>query len=707
MDTRASTSDVPDQPAVGYAGVLRDLLPIALWRADAEGRIVQWSLAAEDLLGYAPEQLLGRYGTPILVPEANRELADELTRKVKVGEAVLGCLPVRHRDGHIVEMEMWICPAADAQGRTGLLAIAAETSAVVHMRDSLAALEGLFTQSPIGLAMLGPDLRYLRVNDALARMNGIPAAEHIGKRVGEVAPGVNAAELETVMRQVLDRGEAVVDFRRAGRTPADPDHDRTWSCSYAPLLGGPGQPLGLIASLIDITEGQQAHVRAEQARRRFALLAEAGTRIGTTLDLRKTAEEVVQVLVPQLADSADVHLLDKVLAPDQAAASAHGVARRMAVLYTDPAAPAEELAVGKTYQVPPGSVYERVIDEGCPLNLYLTDIDPLVTDPGSEQLRDYLRTRVGSARMVPLLARGSPLGAVLVTRTRDREPFDDQDIVLIDELVARAALNIDNARMYTSQRHAALTLQRSLMNASLPTVTGLELTGRYLPASDHEVGGDWFDVIALPRGRTGLVIGDVMGHGIHAAAVMGQLRTTVRTLARSDIAPAQLLYSLDATVADLGENAMATCVYAVHDPATSSCLIARAGHPPPAVADAQGTVTFLEGPSGTALGAGGQGGFTDERVSLPPHSLLVMYTDGLIETRDKDLDQGMQQLSQTLRSPHLPLEEICDHLLRRLLPPMVHDDVALLLVRPQPESRQPPANPDEPPNRTSTQFPSR
>lgn len=272
------------------------------------------------------------------------------------------------------------------------------------------------------------------------------------------------------------------------------------------------------------------------------------------------------------------------------------------------------------------------------------------------------------------------LGAVVVTRTRSREPLDEQDCLLIDELVARAALNIDNARMYTRQRKAALTLQRSLTNSALPEVTGLELTGRYLPASDHEVGGDWFDVIALPDGRTGLVIGDVMGHGIHAAAVMGQLRTAVRTLARHDIPPAQILCSLDAAVADLGENEMATCVYAVHDPAAGGCLIAGAGHPPPAVADAQGTIAFLDGPSGTPLGTGGQD-FQTEQVPLPPGSLLVLYTDGLIEARDSDLDQGMQQLAQALRHLDHPLEEICDRILDRLLPSAAQDDVAVLLAR--------------------------
>ncbi|MGW2564197.1 SpoIIE family protein phosphatase [Streptomyces sp. NPDC001514] len=711
MDTHKPTSDVPDQPlsVVGYAGVLSDLLPIALWRVDAHGRIDEWTLAAQELLGYAPEELLGRYAVPVLVPEANWQLADELAAKVLAGEALVGTLPVRHRDGHLVHMEMWICPAPDTQGGRGTLIIAAETSAVMHMRDSLAALEGLFAQSPIGLAMVGPDLRFIRVNDALARMNGVPAAGHLGKRPTEVAPGVNTVALETVMRQVMDSGEAVVDVRRTGRATADigsgpgarsgsgagpepgsgsgADSDRMWSCSCAPLVDRTGRRLGLIASLIDITDRHEAQIAAEAARRRFALLAEASTRIGTTLDLRQTAEEVVQLLVPRVADSADVQLLADVLDPDETSASTQGVVRRLAAAFPDPSAPTAQLAVGQTFQVPLGSVYERVIAEGRPMNLRLADLPALMPGPKAAPLRAYLGTLMGSARLVPLVARGKVLGAVVLARIRSRERFGEEDCVLIDELVARAALNIDNARLYTSQRAAALTLQRSLSNNVLPTVTGLELTGRYLPASDHEVGGDWFDAIVLPDGRTGLVIGDVMGHGIHAAAVMGQLRTAVRTLARHEVPPDRMLRSLDAAVADLGENEMATCVYAVHDPAAGRCLVARAGHPPPAVADAGGTIAFLDGPCGTPLGAGGQD-FQTEQVPLPPGSLLVLYTDGLIETRHRDLDQGMKELARALRELDHPLERICERILGRLLPPVAQDDVAVLLARalPHPDS---------------------
>ncbi|MEU1894200.1 SpoIIE family protein phosphatase [Streptomyces pristinaespiralis] len=682
MDTHRPAGQVPPVGAVGYAGVLRELLPIALWREDADGRVVEWSLAAQDLLGHRPEAILGRPASDLLVPEGNGPLADQLTRRVHAGETVVGTLSVRHRDGHRVTMEMWIVPAADAQGRAGALLIAVETSQVLRMRESLAALESLFTQSPIGLATLGTDLRFLRVNDALARMNGVSPAEHLGKRLTEVVPGVNAASLEAMMQEVLDRGAALVDVRRTGRTSADPDRDRTWSCSYAPLVDGSGRTLGLIASLIDITEEQRAENEAERARRRFALLAEAGTRIGTTLDLLQTAEEVVQVLVPQLADSADVQLLEELIEPDESAASTRGVVRRMAAVFPEPSAPTAKLVPGMTSRIPDGSLYERVIADGRPTNLYRSDVPALITDPRADDLRAYLKT-LGSARLIPLVARGKVLGAVVVTRLSTNEPFDEQDCVLIDELVARAALNIDNALMYTRQRAAALTLQRSLTNSELPTVSGLELTGRYLPASEHDVGGDWFDVITLPDGRTGLVIGDVMGHGIHAAAVMGQLRTAVRTLARSDIPPAQVLRSLDAVVADMGQDEMATCVYAVHDPVSGGCLIARAGHPPPAVASPGGGITYLDGPPGTPLGTGGRD-FRAEQVPLPPGSLLVLYTDGLIEARGRDLDQGLGQLAHALRNhDQQPLDEICDGVLRQLLPARPQDDVAVLMARPQ------------------------
>ncbi|MFF4567937.1 SpoIIE family protein phosphatase [Streptomyces sp. NPDC001435] len=649
---------------------------MAVWAVDHDGRMWQWALAAQDLLGWRPEQIIGHDGLPLLVPECNRELA----ARSWAGETVVGAYPVRHQDGHTVEMEMWISPITDPAGQPGTLVIAAETSAVGRMRESLAALEGLFAQSPIGLALFDRELRYVRVNDALADMNGRPAAAHAGKRIREIVPGIDPSAVEALMRHVLQTGRAVLD-RRTGRTAATPEQDRVWSSSYAPLTGSNGEPLGVIASVIDITEGQADHVRAERARQRFALLAEAGERIGTTLDLRQAARGLAQMLVPQLADTAEVLLLEDVLAPDDVGASAHDLLHCLATAGPGPAAPARRPAPETTHRIPPGSVYATVLARRrartVPLPL------PLLSAGNPDPTAGLFGHSVpGMARVIPLTAWGKVLGLVITTRTGG-EPFDEQDTVLIDELVARAALNIENARLYASRHQAALTLQRSMLKP-LPTVPGLELASGYLPASsDNEVGGDWIEALTLPHGRTGLIVGDVMGHGIRAAAVMGQLRTVARTLASLDIPPGRLLHYLDVAVTDLGESELATCTYAVYDRATSSCLITRAGHPPPVLADPHGTVRFLEGTCGVPLGAPHDAPFETEHVPLPSGSILGLYTDGLIESHDHDVDHGMQQLAHALREPSQALQETRDRLLAHLLPASPHDDVAVLLARPR------------------------
>ncbi|WP_369251310.1 SpoIIE family protein phosphatase [Streptomyces sp. R41] len=653
---------------------------MAVWAIDHDGRMWMWALAAQELLGWRPEQIIGHDGLPLLVPECNWELARELSARSRAGETVVGAYPVRHRDGHTVEMEMWISPISDPAGRPGTQVIAAETSAVRRMRDSLAALEGLFGQSPIGLALFDRELRYVRVNGALAEMNGLPAAAHVGKRIRDVVPGIDHGAAEASMRNVLRIGRAVLD-RRTGRTAAAPDQDRIWSSSYAPLTDSNGERLGVIASVIDITEGEADHLRAERARQRFALLAEAGERIGTTLDLRQAARGLAQMLVPQLADTAEVLLLKGVLAPDDVGASAHGLLHRVATAGPGPVTPAGQPAGEVTHPIPPGSVYATVLAHGRPRTVPLP-LPVLGAVPSIPVAGLFAYSAPGTARVVPLNARGKVLGLVIVTCTHG-EAFDEQDMVLIDELVARAALNIENARLYASRHQAALTLQRSLIKP-LPTVPGLELASGYLPASsENEVGGDWLDVLTLTDGRTGLIIGDVMGHGIRAAAVMGQLRTVARTLASQNVPPGRLMHHLDAAVADLGDSELATCAYAVYDPATCGCLITRAGHPPPVLVDPHGMVRFLNGTCGPPLGAPRNVPFETEHVPLPPGSLLVLYTDGLIESHDYDLDHGLDQLAHALHRPCQTLHEVRDHLITDLLPTPSHDDVAVLLARPR------------------------
>jgi serine phosphatase RsbU (regulator of sigma subunit) len=268
-------------------------------------------------------------------------------------------------------------------------------------------------------------------------------------------------------------------------------------------------------------------------------------------------------------------------------------------------------------------------------------------------------------------------------------PFDEGDLLLAEEVLARAALSLDNARRYTRERAAALALQRSLLPRRVSGGKALDVVARYLPADVEDgVGGDWFDVIPLPRGRVAMVVGDVAGHGINAAATMGRLRTAVRTLADLDLPPDQLLTRLDRTVLHLAEEDAdgsvptmgATCLYAVYDPATRRCTMARAGHPPAAVVGPDGTVAFPGIPCGTPLGLG-MLPYESAELEVPDGSLIALYSDGLIEDRHEDIDVGMERLSNALARPGLPLEDLCSAIVDTLSARSPSDDVTLLLAR--------------------------
>jgi len=251
--------------------------------------------------------------------------------------------------------------------------------------------------------------------------------------------------------------------------------------------------------------------------------------------------------------------------------------------------------------------------------------------------------------ILPLIARGRIMGLTVLYRLGGSRPFSQVDLSLARDLVARAAVPIDNARLYTRERASALALQHGLLPREIPDVPGLELAYRYVPAETAaEVGGDWFDVITLRPGRCALIVGDVTGHDMRAASLMGQLRTATRTLATLDLGPAEILARLDQITADLtNEETSATCVYAVHDTSTGEWDMARAGHPLPVVVRPGHAATFLDLPPGMPLGLG-TGQDETVRVQPPPGSTLVFYTDGLIERRTADLGTGMARLAGLL-----------------------------------------------------------
>lgn len=669
------------QAAGGWLGAL----PVAMVATGADGTIVRWNQVAQELLGYAPQQMLGRNIADLLHPGSDRSLGRSLWEAAAAGRGVMGTVTAWHRDGHPLEVEIWASPVSDRRhGAATVLAFAADAHAARRIRGASAVWDGLFARSPVGIAILDSQLRFLQVNAALEVMNGLPESAHVGRRLAQILPEVNAREMEEAMLQVLETGRPVLDRRRTGRTPAEPDHDRVWSCSYVRVEDPAGMSIGVIASLVDITEQQRDHLEAEAARRRLAMLSEASIRVGSSLDLERTAQELADLAVPRFADAVTVDVLDALARGDEPGMGLTGgvALRRLGKAPLSGSKVTDVLApLGRTLLFPVAAPYTQALVARHPF--LAGRLDEQAVAPAarySAEPAQLVAVGVHSLVMAPLVARDTVLGVATFYRTRPVGPFGSEDVTLAGELAARAALSIDNARLYHHEHDTAVVLQRSMLPQHITPPPGIAVSHRYLPASDvNEIGGDWYDVLPVSGGKAALLIGDVMGHGIAAAAVMGRLSASVRALARLDLSPVRLLHQLEAVLGDLTEPMLATFLYVVCDPATGRCTVTRAGHPPPALVLPDGTVRLLDTPPGVPLGVGGVA-FTPTEITVPPGSLLVLYTDGLIEARGSDLDERLAELTRLLADPQRQLDHLCDSLITHLVPAAADDDVALLVA---------------------------
>ncbi|KAB1140147.1 SpoIIE family protein phosphatase [Streptomyces luteolifulvus] len=520
-----------------------------------------------------------------------------------------------------------------------------------------------------GVLIVGGEGRLLLANDEAHRLLDLP----------EDAEG----------RHVLDLGLApdMTALLASGREATDEVHlvkDRLLAVNQR-TTDSQGGPPGAVATLRDSTELRALSGRAEEARERLDMLYDAGVGIGTSLDVTRTAEELAELAVPRFADFATVDLFDAVLSGGQpdVSGSMHRTAmsgiRKDAPLY----------AVGERIAFVGSSPQARTLTTGQAV------LEPLLGDAPGWRAQDLERSAqvveygIHSLITVPLRAGNSVLGVVSFWRYDKPEPFDTEEQALAEELVARAAVSIDNARRYTREHSMAVTLQRSLLPRSLPEQDALEIAYRYLPA--HEgVGGDWFDVLPLSGARVALVVGDVVGHGLHAAATMGRLRTAVHNFSSLDLPPDELLSLLDELVARIDQDETtdggsapvtgATCLYAIYDPVSRLCTIARAGHPPPAVIRPDGSVDFPDVPAGPPLGLGGLP-FETADLELAEGSRLVLYTDGLVEDREHDIDVGLDLLRAALERAGQSPEDTCRAVLDSRFPARPSDDVALIVAR--------------------------
>jgi PAS domain S-box-containing protein len=567
------------------------------------------------------------------------------------------------------------------------MAVRAATEGDASIPPDIPFMDWAFTQSPFALAIHDRDLLCLRVNDRMCQMFGLTEDELRGRRLTDVLPGPQYDAIERYMRQVLDTGEPV--HRETYRRVPGENREHAWSVSVSPLKDQAGLTRAVWIGVLNITEQYGA-------RQRLTLLNEAGTHIGTTLEITRTAQELADMVVPRLADLVVVDLLDAVLSGDEPSPgplTGTIALRRVAHQSIFDGVPEAVVRPGDVDVHPESFPSARCLATGKPVLISIDDPTFIVaTGHNPARAATIRKFGIHSVLSVPIRARGVTLGVAAFLRGQCPEPFAPDDVLLAEELTARAALSLDNARRYTRERITALALQRSLLPQRLPRRSAVEVASRYLPASAHvDVGGDWFDVIPLSGARVALVVGDVVGHGIHASATMGRLRAAVRTLADVDLPPDELLTRLDDLVSRLSTDADAdsddtesdvgaTCLYAVYDPVSRRCSLARAGHPLPALVTPDGAVSFLDLPACPPLGLGGLP-FESIEIELPAGSILALYTDGLIESRCQDIDLGFERLRRALTRQEPSLETTCDHVLAAVLPDRPADDVALLVAR--------------------------
>ncbi|MCZ4513311.1 SpoIIE family protein phosphatase [Streptomyces sp. ActVer] len=644
---------------------------------DGDGILVEWNEGARRLLGHAPAEVVGLPAANLLAPDAGALLPPSADHRWNE------TLALRHRDGRT--LNVWLLAhrrSPELGDRSDWLVVTPlENGGPRTDADSLSAM--FLEQSPCATALFDERLRLRRANTLMAESIGLPEERIRGLRIPEIGGRPQNDELEASMLQVLLTGQRK-DVQTLGT--GNTDGTLAWLARMAPLTDAEGRVVGVCLSAHDFTDQYRA-------RERLQIVNEASIRIGSTLDVTRTAQELADVCVPALADFVSIDLLEPPEhggEPYTGPVSAPVSLRRAAHRSVNPGSPEAVVKLGQIDVYPAPSPQADSLVAGRPIvatDPMRTLADWLAWDPTrGERVREL---GIHTTMSVPIQARGATLGVAVFTRFRRPDPFTADDVLLAEEVTARAAVCIDNARRFSRERETAIALQRSLLPRSLPRTAAVEAASRYLPAARAGVGGDWFDVIPLSGMRVAMVVGDVVGHGVQASATMGRLRTAVRTLADIDLAPDELLTHLDDLVVRLSSEAGegttgevgATCLYAVYDPVTRVCTLARAGHPPPLMLRPNGSPEEIDVPPGPPLGLGGLP-FESVELRLPEGTVLALYTDGLIESRDRDPDESRAVLCRALGRSAGSLDETCHDILQSLLPPTgASDDVALLLAR--------------------------
>ncbi|GAA4971613.1 ATP-binding SpoIIE family protein phosphatase [Streptomyces hyderabadensis] len=687
---RAGPDAVPGDPVPGDPVAGR--VPLAVVVVDREGLVSHWSRGARRLFGLPKEEAIGRPAPDLLPvsgvlpgdgtgddeaahgPYADHDglgpgLESSLDGRLSYPAAGRARLTVPADDR--VDVLWWAYPLV-GPGPERLLVLAADADAL--RRD--------YADAGAGAGVVE------RIAPGFALHTDFPGADELARRLPEILPSMSVGESARIVSQVLELGYPVLEFSQNDRVPVTPDWgvprraERRARRERAARALAAGDPVP--QELRDEAED----LEYAAVRERLEFLNEVSGAIGTSLDLAQTIVEVSRAVVPRFTDVAGTYLREQVVAgegfPD-GVPDTTTMWHRVALEHTDePGRWDDVVPVGEAMPFPAHTPFFQCMTSGEPV------LVPRITEEMGHAIASQFEKRdirplitARSMLLVPLKARNVVLGFMILLRHPERPVFNDMDRVTGAELAARAGLVLDNARMYTHQENVAETLQDSMLPHIPARMAGCDIATRYLPGTLlGRVGGDWFDSVKLPGARTALVVGDVMGHGLNSAAMMGQLRTAVQTMAGLDLPPAQLLRNLDDLAQRLGDTHLATCLYAVYDPVARELQLANAGHIPPVLVRAEdGASELIDLPTGAPIGVGGVP-FESVRVPVAPGDRLVMCTDGLVEVRGEDIGVGLATLCESAAHPAASMDDACDTIIRALgTRGGRKDDVALLMAR--------------------------
>ncbi|MFF3468404.1 SpoIIE family protein phosphatase [Streptomyces sp. NPDC002619] len=640
---------------------------------DHRGTVLRWTSSAADLTGFSSREACGRP-----VHELVADLPDDLRGASQMPAS--GRVRLRHQCGSIIDVTF---RTTRLEGSTEVLLLAAPTHHVALHEQGAALLRALSSKNRITIALHDTDLTTVQTNATPDTLDGRPVQP--GTRLSDVLCAEHAETLEAALRQVLETGAPVVRRNQHVSWRHDPARRHALSLSAFRLEDARGRPTGVAALYIDSTD--QLH-----ARRHLDLAREVAEQVGGSLDVVRTVQDLADVLVPAFGDLAAVHLAQSVFDGDEPAKRLGGGDLQLRIAALAPATAVWPAGIKRGDLLPPLSDHPllRSVQHG---ETIIWDRDDFAALIGGPQLVEYFLPKDAHALMVaPLYARGLALGYIVVCRTGRSDPFTEDEADLMKQIASRGALAIDNARRYTREHRAAVALQQRLLPPAMTDTPAAETAGVYLPAGGGAgIGGDWYDAIALPSLRLALVAGDVVGHGMPASATMGRLRAAIQTLADLEMEPDELLTRIADLVQRLASEAPpddhdligATCLYAVYDPVTRRCAIASAGHPPPVLVRPDGTAEAVGISPGPPLSVSGMP-YETTTLDLEPGSILALYTDGLIEQGDGDIDHGVRRLTDALAAscrPDRALDETGRALLAGLVDQVPRDDVTLLLAR--------------------------